>query len=242
MSELILANMSELNVDDPIIDLLNKFLKANLPAISKATQKVIIENHLDPKEDVAKDSKDLVSINFGICEAKVKASYTVSHLTGLSSLSISSFEIARVDQNPNDINAVIGTAQIEAKLGSDIKANLGGSLSAGCGKINEKADITGTAIASNVTAKSNVSFNAGINGVKLCLKSLDITEFSIDYTNVSVDIDNLLDIFKPALKPLENLFLDLFKGEIKSLIASNVKSAVQEQVNGHLPFCVGLPF
>lgn len=225
---------------DPIIDILNKFIKVNLPAINSEIQKTIKQQNLDPKADVVSGDKVLGSIDLGFDKAYVKASYKISDLKGLSTLSISRFEIVSVDQNPNDSDSVSGKVQIEVKLGSDIQANMGGSVSAGCGPIHPDIGLSGTVKAPNVTANSTGSLNAGINGVKLCVSSFDMVEFSVSYGHPDVYIDDL-GMFNNFMEPLEDAIITLFNGDLKSMITSVIRSSVKEQVDKYLPLCVGLP-
>ncbi|VAW70646.1 hypothetical protein MNBD_GAMMA09-3626 [hydrothermal vent metagenome] len=225
---------------DPIISLLNEIIKKNLPAINSKIQEGIRQRHLDPMHHVASGDEGLGHINLGICTAFAKAGYHVKDLTGLSSLSISSLVIVNGGTNPDNPEEVCGKVQFEAKLGSSINASVGGKVTAGCGFIHPSIGISGKVSASDVVTTAKGSFNADINGAKICLSQINLSQLSVNYGNTSVSIDGL-GIFNTFLKPLEDFILNIFKGQIRSAIASALTPVINTEVEKLLPLCGDLP-
>lgn len=222
-----------------IIKLLNKFIVANLPAINSNMPDDIKDNNLDPIEgEVYSNNKDLPDPILG----DHKVTYHVSDLKGLSSLSISRFEIMSIDKisavkrtdNPKDC-AVSLRIQIDAEVQRNL--DLGYAIQA-----NVRVDVanapkglqpfSGIVTASKVTAKSEVFLNAGIEDAKLCVRELSKIEFqNLEFTDCKFEIDKWNSTF--SLDPFKKC---PFTAEAKT----EIESAVKKQVNERLHLCVGL--
>lgn len=225
---------------DPIIALLNAIIKKNLSKINQEIQNGIKQKNLDPMKHVTSGEEGLGHINLGICKAFAKAGYEIDDLSGLSSLNIISLEIVSGGSNPDNPSEVNGKVQLEANMGADIKAHVGGHVTAGCGFIHPKVGISGTVKATKVTAVTKGSFSATIKGSQACLEQITLSQLSINYGSASINIDGL-GVFNTFLKPLEDFILSQFKGNIRSAVAAALTPVLNSEISKVLPLCDNIP-
>lgn len=224
---------------DPIQDFLNAIIKSLLPKINSEIQSAIKSNHLDPWGQVAHGSDTLGSINLGICHASVRASYNVGNMKGLSSFDIKSLQISSAHQDGNNPGKLVGTVTMSGALGSNLSAHVGGGVEAKCGFIHKSVGLGGTATVKGTTVNATGSFTASIDGNKVCLNSVIISNASIDYGNVDVSIDGL-GIFNSFLSPLIDVIVGLFKGQIRGAISSALTPLINKEVSSVIPQCKNL--
>lgn len=224
---------------DPLEQLLNKMIANLLPGINSGIQSAIQKAGLDPWGQVANGSDNFGSINLGICDASANADYNVSNMQGLSSFTISSLVLSNAQTDPSDANKVVGTLTLACALTNNLSANAGGSFEAKCGFMHPSVGIGGSIAVSNTTGQATGTFFATLNGSQACLESVTITNLSIGFGNVDVNIDGL-GIFNSFVSPLINAIVSLFNGQISGAIASALMPILNSKVNGAMPQCQNL--
>lgn len=224
---------------NPIEQLLNQIIHNMLPQINSGIQTTIRNNNLDPWGQIANGNDDLGSIDLGICDASASANYNVGNMNGLSSISINSIILSQTQTDPSDPTKLLGSIQLSAVLNSNLSAHLGGGIEAKCGFIHPSVGIGGTATASGVSGSATGSFTASVNANSVCLNSITMSDLSINYGNLSIDVDGL-GIFNTFLSPLISLFTGLFEGPISSAISSALKPVLNTQINNAMPQCQNL--
>lgn len=226
-------------MSNPIEQLLNKMIQNMLPKINSGIQGAITSGHLDPWGQIAHGSDTLGSINLGICDASVGASYNIGNMRGLSSFTINSLVITNVHQDGGDASKLTGTLVLKASLKSNLSAHAGGSVEAKCGFVHPHVGIGGTATVSGTTGIATGTFTASTENGNICLNTISISAMAIDYNNINVSIDGL-GVFNSFLGPLTSAISNLFKGPIRNAIASAVQPIINSKVNDALPQCQSL--
>lgn len=216
--------------------LLNQIIKQALPEINSGIQNEIKSNHLDPWGQVAHGSDRLGSINLGICEASANADYNVNNLRGLSSVEITNLEITSVQSQGNKF---VGTVNMSAFLRANLSANVGGGIEAQCGFLHPHVGISGSVNVSGTQMSGIGTFEASMDGDKVCLDSIVISRPTINFDNIDVHIDGL-GIFNTFLHPLEDLIVGLFKTQISSAVANAVTPLVNNELKNVLSQCLTL--
>jgi hypothetical protein len=212
-------------MSDPYSKLLNEIIKAMLPEANSYIDSAIRSGGFDPLQKVISDSK-----SFGIG----KASYSVTDLTGLSSLEIQSMEVSNVTGNPPNLS---GDATIHLVLNSDLAANIEGDV-----KIKfPPADpgISGSITVNGCTVSGDGIFKATVDSSQICLTQVNVTSADFNYSSADAKI-NGPKIINVIIKPLENLILDAVKGDIRSLVSGQLKSIVNSEISNLLPLCQSL--
>jgi hypothetical protein len=226
-------------MSNPIEQLLNQMIQNALPSINGAIKNQIISNNLDPWGQVASGSDTLGSINLGICDASCNANYNVGNMTGLSSFAINSIVLSQTQTDPTDPSKLVGMVQVNASLGSNLSAGVGGGIEAKCGFIHPSVGINGSATISGINGLANGSFVATVSSGQVCLSSASISTMAISCDNINVSVDGL-GIFSFLLDPLVNAIVGLFRGQITSAIGSAVTPVLNSKINGILPICQNL--
>lgn len=230
-------------MSNPIQDLLNQMIKNQLPTINSAIQGTIKSKNLDPWGQVAHGSDHLGSINFGVFKLSSTANYNIGNMTGLSSFVIDSLDIQSVTADPNDASKLGGHIHMTASLRSNISAHAGGGITGTfhnfIHNISESVGIGGTATASNVSTEASGGFTASVEGGKICLSAINLSNVSVNYGSLNVSIDGL-GIFNSLLSPLTDAIIGLFKGPIKGAISSAITPVINSQIKGVLPQCGNL--
>lgn len=226
-------------MSNPIEQLLNKMVANMLPTINSGIQGKIRSGNLDPWGQVANGNDCLGSINLGICDASVNASYNISNMSGLSSFTIGSIVLSQTQTNPSNPAQLIGLVTVTASLGSNLSANVSGGIEAKCGFIHPSIGLGGSATVSGVTGLANGSFVATVSSSQVCLTSASISNMAINYGSINVNISGL-GIFNSFLSPLVDAIVNLFKGQITGAIGSAVTPLLNSQINGILPQCQNL--
>lgn len=215
-------------------ELLNELIEAFIPVINKNIPKWIEDAGLDPWKEVVDGKETLGKINLGVCTAKVKASYDIKNMEGLSSLIIDNATLSNVDFS--DLSKVTGDIKLNAELTSKLKADVSGKLKAECGVISESVKISGNVKATDVTGTGKGSFSADLSG-GACLTTVKLSSLSLDYKDIDVNIDGL-GIFNDFLDPLVDLIDDIFGSAIKGEIANAVKPVLNSLLEDELPYCL----
>jgi hypothetical protein len=224
---------------NPIEQFLNQIIINALPSINKGIQSGIKSAHLDPWGQVANGSDVLGSINLGICHASATADYSITNMRGLSSFTIESLEIVSVQPNASDPSKLDGTIAMNARFGSNLETNLGGSIEAKCGFIHPHVGISGNVEVTSVSASATGTFNASTSKGKVCMDAVTVSGFNVNYGSINIHI-NGLGIFNVFLKPLEDLITNILKGKIRSAITSAIKSAVNNEIKKEFPKCTNI--
>ncbi len=217
-------------------DAIDELLAAYLPELNAAIPDLIVSSDLDPWKKVLSDDYTLGSINLGICTAKVKASYSITDMTGLATLLIDTAVVETIDVT--DPDNITGTLSMTAELTDKLKAKVGGKVKASCGVISESVGINGSVKATSVTGKATADFTASV-GATICLNSCKVTKFSLSYKDIKVEIDGL-GIFNQFLGPLVDLINELFGDAIKGGIAGALKPVLNDLLKSELPYCYEL--
>lgn len=226
---------------DDVVGMLNNLIDEFLPIVNAAIPEFMVQEGLDPLENVVSGSDTLGKINLGICTAKVKANYSITDMKGLSSLQIDSMEIDECkingDESDEKTTTVVGSVWVSAKLTSKLSAKVGGSIEASCGGIHEKVGISGKVTATDVKGKGAANFTATLSTDKSCFEELKITSLSLSYKDIDVTIDGL-GIFNDFLQPLIDLINDVFGNYIEDALSPVVKNALNGLLKDMLPTCV----
>lgn len=212
----------------------NALLDALLPTINKVLPPAITAAGLDPWKDVVSGSDTLGKINLGICTASAKASYSIKDMTGLSSLQLTSIDALSL----SGTTTITGTLSLAGALGKSLSAKVSGKINAKCGVISESVSISGKATAKGVTGKGTGEFTATL-GAESCLTAVTITAFSLDYTDIDINIDGL-GMFNSFMDPLVDAVDALFGDVIKDEVAKALMPVLNDLLKGELPLCITL--
>ncbi len=205
--------------------LLNRIISKHvLPRLDQDLGALIKQDNLDPYANVA-------SAKTGGSAASATAS--LRNLTGLSSLQISSLTVTGV--TARHLKHLAGNVALAAAFGSPLAAALSASARALFVKVGP---VAGTMQVTDVSVRSGGSFQATLGG-KICLNALEVHDLTVGFGSVSVDLPDLGEL-NHLLQPLEQAVVDHFKGEITSLLSSQVTTIMHEQLESMLPGCVRL--
>ncbi|WCM89086.1 hypothetical protein [Acidovorax sp. NCPPB 3576] len=209
---------------DPFTQILNEILQGLVTQLNGEIGSAIRGAGYDPYPNVASGS---ASIGVGT------ASYSISNLTGISSLQIQDMVVGNVTASGANLS---GTVNFHAVLNSSLSAQASGSVKV----LFFDPGISGNVRIDNPSISGTAQFQAGTSGGKLCLNQLSGMNASFNYGNASVWIDGLGPL-NYLLQPVENLILDAAKGAISGLISSQINSIVGQELNQALPQCVPFP-
>lgn len=230
-----------MNMDKDIVGDINALIEKLLPALNEQLPALIVSEGLDPLKNVVSGSDDLGSINLGICTAKAEAEYSIENMKGLSSLVVETLTLGTCEINGDASTEaqtlVVGTMTLSAELTSNLSADVSGSIKASCGGISEKVGISGTVIAKGVSGSGAASFTATVSANSACLTVLDITQLSLKYKDIDVNIDDL-GIFNSLLQPLIDVINDLFGSYIEDALSPVVQGVLNSTLKDLLPFCI----
>jgi len=210
--------------DDPFTQLINEILQGLVSQLNGEIGPAIRGAGYDPYQNVASGSS---SIGIGT------ASYSVSNLTGVSSLQVQDLVVGNINSSGADLS---GTVNFHAVLNNSLNAQAGGDLHV----LFLDPGISGSVRIDNPSISGMAQFRAGTAGGKLCLNSISGMNACFNYGNASVWINDLGPL-NYLLQPLENLILDAAKGAISALISSQINSIVSAQLSRLLPQCVTFP-
>ncbi|GKT25363.1 hypothetical protein [Acidovorax sp. SUPP3334] len=209
---------------DPFTDIINEILQGLVTQLNGEIGPAIQGAGYDPYPKVAFGS---ASIGVGT------ASYSVTNLTGISSLQIQDMVVGNITASGANLS---GTVNFHAVLNSSLSAQAGGDLHV----LFIDPGISGSLRIDSPSISGTAQFQAGTTGGKLCLNQLSGMNANFNYGNASVWIDGLGPL-NDLLQPVENLILDAAKGAISGLISSQINSIVSEELNRAMPQCVSFP-
>jgi hypothetical protein len=212
---------------------LNALLVAFIPYLNKQLPPLIVSEGYDPWAKVVSGDDTLGKINLGICTAKVKASYSIKNMKGLSSLQV---KTATVSNLSGTADKVTGTLTMSMSLSSNLKADVSGSVKASCGSISEKAGISGDVKATGVTGTATGTFVADLDG-NVCMDSATISKLSLKYKDIDVNIDGL-GFFNSFTNELVDAIDALFGDAIEGEISDALKPVFNDLLKDLLPYCV----
>lgn len=204
--------------DDGITQLINQILQGVVTQLNGEIGPAICNAGFDPYQNVASGSA-----NAGVG----KASYSVTHLTGMSSVQIQDM----VASNTTGSSTLTGQLNFHALLTSSLNAKVSGDVKVWF----VDPGITGSIRIDGPTISGSAQFTASMSD-KLCLNNITNLNTDFNYTKASIWIDDLGPL-NYLLQPVENLILDAAKGAIRSLISSQINSIVSQQINRLLPQC-----
>ncbi len=210
-------------MSNPYTEILNQVLKALIPKLNGELGSEIKKGGLDPYPHVASGSE-----SFGIG----KASYSVTNLTGLSSLEFVDIVVNNVSGSNNSLS---GDLAYHVQLKSNLSTNISGQVAI----LFAEPSISGSITISGATISGEGTFSSSTDGTKICLNTINVTSSNFNYADANAEI-NGAGIINDIIKPLENLILDAVKGDIRSLISGAIKSIFNQQANGLLPQCTNL--
>jgi hypothetical protein len=214
--------------------IVNALIDALIPELNQELPQAIKDAGLDPWKTVVKGSETLGKIDLGVCKASAKASYSITDMTGLSSIEI----LSATASNLGGTTTVTGTLTMSARLNKSLSAKVSGKISAKCGVISDSVKISGSATAKGVTAKATGDFTATI-GTESCITTANITKLSLDYSDIDVKI-NGLGVFNSLLDELVDAVDDLFGNAIKGEISDALRPVFNDLLKDELPFCIGV--
>ncbi|CAM3415509.1 hypothetical protein [Paracidovorax anthurii] len=210
--------------NDPFTQIINQVLQGLVSQLNREIKPAITGAGYDPYQNVASGS---TSIGIG------SASYSVTDLTGISSLQIQDMVVSNLNASGTNLS---GTLNFHAQLTSSLSAQASGSVRV----LFVHPGISGNIRIDNPTIAGSAQFQASTSGGKLCLNSISGMSANFNYGNASIWINDLGPL-NYLLQPVENLILDAAKGAIRSLISSQVNDIVSQQLNKLLPQCVSFP-
>lgn len=208
---------------DPFATLINQILQGLTQQLNGEIGPAIRSAGYDPYNNVASGS---ASIGIG------SASYSVSDLTGVSSLQITDLVATNITASGTNIS---GQVNFQAVLNSPLGTTVGGSVEVWPIDIGVSGNIriTGCSISGSAQLIASISNN------QLCLNSIGNLSVSFNYNDASIWINDL-GVLNYLLSPLESLILDAAKGAIRNLISSQIDSIVAQQIGQRLPQCASL--
>ncbi len=219
-----------------IEDTLNKLIDEFIPVLNKALPQLITAWGLDPLEKVTSGSDKLGKIKLRICKAKVKASYKIEDLTGLSSMQITSLRIDDIVSDSDPTN-IIADFSVSVVVNDPLSAKVSGKVKASCRGIKESVGISGKVGANGVSGRGRGTLTASIDSEKSCIDDFDINKLSLRYKNVDVN-NRKLGPFNRYFDELLDAVDDLFKGYITGELAVIVKQVLNELADDEIPFCI----
>lgn len=214
--------------------------------INQAIQSHLREANLDPLKTVVKGSQALGSLDLGVCTATTTAGYSVTDLTGLSSLTITPALDLDLSQLGNLLNnkkaALVGTLTVSGAFASSLSAKLHGDLDAACGELEHDFKFEGTASASGLSAsaKGDVTIEATPTGflqpVTVCITAITLDSLTFELPTVDVEIEDLgvfNDLMNQLIEVIRSHIVTAFQTGVNELL----KNALNELIKSELPFC-----
>lgn len=224
-------------MNSPLEGLLNDLIQNQIPTLNSSVERTIKSQGLDPIQAVYSGSSNLGTVNMGICSADANANYHLENLEGLSSLRISNMVVTSV-QTSNNGSKLHGNINFYASFPSNLTASIGGKIHAACGLVHDSVDIEGEVYWDAVNMSANCIFEATL-GSHLCLNSLLISNPSIGYGNMNVNIDGL-GIFNGLLQPLKDVILGAMKNALETNISGQIAIPVNKAFTEALPQCTSV--
>lgn len=211
-------------MSNPYSEILNQILKDLISKLNPQLASVIKNSGLDPYSNVDSGSLDL---------AIGTASYSVTNLTGLSSLQFGGIAVNSLSDGGSNLS---GDITYNVQLNSNLSADISGDVQI----TFIDPSISGSITISGATVSGHATFSASIDASsKICLNTVNITSSNFNYSDASVNIDGA-GIINDILKPLEDFILNEVKGKISSLISDAIKSILNKKIADFLPQCTNL--
>lgn len=205
-------------MSDGITQLINQILQGVVTQLNGEIGAAICNAGYDPYQNVASGSA-----NVGVG----KASYSVTHLTGMSSVQFQDL----VASNITGSSTLTGQVNFHAVLNSSLNAKVSGDVKV----LFVDPGISGSLRIDGPTISGSAQFTATMSD-QLCLTNISNLNADFNYSNASIWIDGLGPL-NYLLQPVESLILDVAKGAIRNLISSQINSIVSQQINRLLPQC-----
>ncbi|TDR81929.1 hypothetical protein DFP86_10239 [Paludibacterium purpuratum] len=209
--------------DNPFNQIINEILQGVVQQLNPEIGAAIRNSGFDPLQNVASGS---ASIGIG------SASYSITHLTGVSSIQIQDLVASNITTSGSNLSAPLN---FHAVLNSSLNANVSGGLHI----LFADPSISGSVRIDNPSVSGSAQVSGSISNGSLCLNSISGMNANFNYGNASIWINDLGPL-NYLLQPVESLILDATKGAIRNLISSQINSIVSDQLNKLLPKCTSL--
>ncbi|WP_163132376.1 hypothetical protein [Agarivorans sp. Alg241-V36] len=241
--------------DNSIEDLLNKVIKKLLPLVNASIPRLMEELDMDPMVDVASDKETLPEFPFPVPSwppyvwVKPELSYAIFDMVGLASLRIDTMTIEKVncradfeESDTQHLSEYAGELEFVGNLERDISTKVLGRVRAQAKMpwpfpdVNASVAVKGKATAQGGGANGKAIFTASIKDGQVCFNKLDIYLIHLTYSNITIKIDGL-GIFNELLKPVVSIIEYFFGEQLRTLVASLVQSALNQELRDLLPVC-----
>ncbi|KAJ3397593.1 hypothetical protein HDU92_006388 [Lobulomyces angularis] len=213
------------------------FEKVLLPNINNLLSNIIVNSKLDPILVLAED-KVSTSINFGLVEPNLNATYKLSNVKGLSKIKLTELQIleCKMCEVQNDICILKckgGMNKIDISV--EIKGNANTKVGLNLPEASLSGKVESLGITSNFLATAKLKTITGF-----LFNSYEITEVTIDsincdFKNVNVYVDGLVGIFNPLVNWILTLIENVFKKSLTSVICFAFKNDIQKTISSLLP-------
>lgn len=204
----------------PYTEIINEILGGLLVHLNSEIGPDIRDAGFDPYQKLASGSQ---GIGMGT------ANYSVTDLTGVSSVRFMDMVASNVTPSGNNLN---GQLNFHAVLNSSLAATVSGDLRV----LFVDPGISGNLRIDGCTLAGSGNVQGALSDNKLCVNSITGLSTQFGYASANIWINDLGPV-NDLLGPLENLVLDAAKVAIECLISSQINSLVSVQVNKLLPLC-----
>lgn len=218
---------------DVIVDIINGLLKALLPALNPLIDGEIRSKGLDPWANVTDGKVQLGKVDFGVCHAKVHADYSVTNMSGVSSLSIDSLVVEGLQANGGELDGALAmTASFGETLSGDVDVKIDGK----CGHIHNVVKVHGKIYLKSLAVSAEGTISAGVDEGKICVTNITLNAVQASVGSIVVDVHGL-GVFDSLLDTLTHELIKAIKPQIVSLINDMLAPVLNSQIQGQLPLC-----
>jgi len=213
-------------------------IQKGLPIINKKVGKTIQDNGLDPYQSVTHFETTIGSIG----DSAITAALNLRNLSGLSSLTIRSIQLAKKELDADDHGASATTATFSIDFAKDLTMDISGSLN---GKLkvslgpfsvdkNQSVGLSATLTNSGSTIEGTADVEFG-KLTDLEIKSIDITALTLKMGTNKVEFEGSLGIFDALTISAMDAISKQFQSELEGHISTALKMAIQDSLSAVMP-------
>lgn len=212
-------------------DNLVKELNQQLPSL-------IEEAHLDPLKKVLSEHKDLANFDLGFITTGVSTDYTLTDLTGLSSLTIANIDNTHLTGGIKTFNI---KAEMPLFLTNDLHADISGDMRSRVGFFGQSVTISGSAKVKNITLDSTISLQGHISLLSKTIhfKSLEIDNLSLNYDEIRIRV-NGLGVFNRFVSPFSMVLSRILKSYLTKAADKEIIAVVNAKLATRFPISFDL--
>lgn len=223
------------STDESIIErILNTLLRDALPTINSVLDNEIKANGYDPMPNVTHGGGSAGHHRILFCTFGADYSYSVSNLTGLSSLKIASFTLS--DFRATGSATGICNCNLNLNVG-EMTAQLSGHGSVDACGIHVGAGLSGSVKVASSTAAPSATLSAGYSLDPLSgqINSLILNSVNLNLGHIAVHIDSLPWPLDDLLDAIASAITNEFRGQLDGVLNSVIQTTLNKALSGIMP-------